>query len=368
MSLLEHSPVFNRNIRKGSWSEQLTPTYKLIATAIEEGRRRDAIELIDYFDVEAAVCYNLYVQWGADGERFLAAKGLSEPDLEAVKDELRHLVNRQWAPGVRYDRDAELHRYRMMKAQLVRELNAPPVVALKTLATWKELWRSIHDREVDYVSGIFNTAHIRYGEASIEELYRDYVIGDLFAFRYERFDVSKNSWAESFDALIYVSIEAMRGHLVGPERDGTMEMVEHPDRVELSFMPCGSGGRTIDGDRVSGTPSRHEAPFYYNTMQEKHDFSWNETGVCHYCVHCAVLMEKLPIERFGYPVRVVEPPTYPDNTTRCRWTMYRDPRDVPASAYARMGEVKPAPDQPLGSASRPVGAISVSKRSDVTLL
>lgn len=368
MSLLEHSAVFGRKIRKGSWKEQLVPTCRLIAEAIGDKRDRDALELIDYFDVEAAVCYNLYKQWGLDAERFLVARGLSEADLDGVREELRLLVNRQWAPGEIYDRDAELRRYRMKKAQLVRELSAPPDVALQTLEEWKNLWRSIHDRDVDYISGLFNTAHVRYGEESIEELYRDYVIGDLFAFRYERFDVSKMSWEEAFDSLIYVSIEAMRGHLVGPRRDGTMDMVEHPDRVELSFTPCGSGGRTIDGDRVAGTPSRHEAPFYYNTMKQPHDFSWNKTGVCHYCVHCSVLMEKLPMERFGYPVRIVDPPTYPDSRSRCRWTMYRDPRDVPAEIYARMGERKPAPNEPLGSETRVVEGYATSRKSDVGLL
>jgi hypothetical protein len=352
MAVLEYDEVFKRPIRKGDWADQLVPTYKRIAEAIAAGRRQDAIDYIEYFDVEAGVCYNLYTQWHADAERCLADKGVGPLDLQGIRDELNWLVNGWYDASRAYDRMAELARYRMTKARLIRLLGAPPEQALALLAEWKELWRSIHDRDVDYAGGLFNAIHIRFGEAAIEEMYRDYVIGNLFDFRYERFDVSRNDWADMFRALVYVSIEAMRGHLVGPERDGTMELVEDEEKVVMTFTPCGSGGRTVAGDRIAGTPSRHEAPYHYQTMQEPADFHWNLTGVCHYCTHCAVLMEKLPMERFGYPVRVVEPPQYPHKTDKCRWTMYRDPRDVPAWVYERSGHVKPGPDEPLGSRTR----------------
>lgn len=352
MSVLVWSDVFRRRIRSGDWADQLVPTCRKIAEAIEAGRRQDALDYIEYFDVEAAVCYNLYAQWNADAERCLADGGVSEADLQAIREELNLLVNHWIAPGVPYDRLAELARYRREKARLIRLLGAPAPEALAALDSWKETWRTIHDRDVDYVSGLFNAIHIRFGEAKIEEMYRNYVIGHLFNFRYERFDVSKNDWGQIFDALVYVSIEAMRGHLVGPRRDGTMAMESDDEKVVLTFTPCGSGGRVVQGDRVAGTPSRHEAPYHYQTMQGRADFHWRTPGVCHYCVHCAVLMEKLPIEKFGYPVRVVEPPRWPDATEKCRWTMYRDPRAVPEWVYERSGEAKPGPDLPLGSAGR----------------
>jgi hypothetical protein len=216
------------------------------------------------------------------------------------------LVNHGWNPGVAYDRAAELQRYRVYKARLLRELNAPPAVALKTLDEWKELWRSIHDRDVDYASGLMNIAHVRFGEASLEDLLRS-AITARFDFRYARYDVSRFSWKEAFDDLVHASIETQRGHLVGPEREGVVEVDQHPDRVVISFEPCGTGGRTVAGDKLSHTGSRHEAPYYFKTIDEKHDFSWNKKGVCQYCSHCAMMTGKLPIERFGYPLRVVDP-------------------------------------------------------------
>jgi hypothetical protein len=59
----------------------------------------------------------------------------------------------------------------------------------------------------------------------------------------------------------------------------------------------------------------------------------------------------MPIEAFGYPVRVVDPPLYPNNGDAvCRWTVYRTPDAVPESVYARLGYRKPAADAVLGSA------------------
>ena len=349
MSVLEYSDVFKRKIRSGTFEALQVSTYQKINEAIRDRNISDAIEYIDFFDVEAKVCYDLYEQWNTDTKRFLLDKGMSEEDFQGISDDLCLLVNHDVEPGVPYDKEAELRRYKMYQHRLVRLLNAPYEIAIQHLEAWKELWRTIHDRDVDYVSGLFNVVHIRHGEESIEEMYRDYVIGNLFNFRYERFDVSKNDWNEVYNSLLYVTMEAMRGHLFGPQREGTFEVKELEDRVEMSFTPCGSGGRLSEGDKIKGTASRHEAPYYYLPMQKEHNFSWNKKGVCHYCVHCSVLMEQLPMEKFGYPVRVVEPPVYPDNNSRCTYIMYRDPRKVPDTVYKRRGMEKPPSHAPLGS-------------------
>ena len=55
-------------------------------------------------------------------------------------------------------------------------------------------------------------------------------------------------------------------------------------------------------------------------------------------------MEHMPMDKFGYPLRVVEPPQYPDgfgaDRQRCQWTIYKDPRKVPEEIYARAGRKK----------------------------
>ena len=98
-----------------------------------------------------------------------------------------------------------------------------------------------------------------------------------------------------------VACEAMRGHLVGPERTGDMELIETDDRYILRFDPCGSGGRTIRGDRIEGTPPRTEPPYNWSVSEEPHTWNHGKKGVCHYCTHCVYLMEEIPMDRFGYP-------------------------------------------------------------------
>ena len=55
---------------------------------------------------------------------------------------------------------------------------------------------------------------------------------------------------------------------------------------------------------------------------------------------------------FGYPVGVVERPSYPTrdgirvdeasvDRQRCQWTMYKDPTTVPEEIYRRAGRTKP---------------------------
>ena len=68
--------------------------------------------------------------------------------------------------------------------------------------------------------------------------------------------------------------------------------------------------------------------------------------MCLYCVHCCRLQEQIPIERFGYPVRVVDPPTWPaaregGDVGVCTWMIYKDPASVPDQAYRRVGARKP---------------------------
>ena len=49
-----------------------------------------------------------------------------------------------------------------------------------------------------------------------------------------------------------------------------------------------------------------------------------------------------PIDAFGYPVRVVEPPTYPSDTAKkCTFHVYKDPKEIPERYYEEVGRKKP---------------------------
>ncbi len=143
-----------------------------------------------------------------------------------------------------------------------------------------------------------------------------------------------------------VAIEAMRGHLVGPERTGDMELEEHEDRFVLRFDPCGSGGRTVRGDWIEGTPPRMEPPYNWKVSEEPHPGTTSRRASATTAPTASRLMEELPIDRFGYPLRVINPPRYPDTDRdpnvrqKCQWTMYKDPRAVPEADYELTGRQK----------------------------
>jgi len=62
-------------------------------------------------------------------------------------------------------------------------------------------------------------------------------------------------------------------------------------------------------------------------------------------VHCCQLQQRIPIERLGFPVRVVDPPVWDGGSDRpsCSWTVYRDPSLIPPAAYERVGFAPPVP-------------------------
>ena len=351
MSVTEYTKVLDRHVRKGDAQDQLVPTYVKIEEAIVAGRLGEALEYIDFFDREAAHVYDfVFAEWIGEIGRYLLDKGMGEAELEGVRDDLKLLVNSRFEDGAPYDREAELVAYRMLKARLVRHLNAQAETALEGLNAWVVQWRGVHDRDLDYICGLLNAVVVRLGEESLEALYREYLLVKVFARGFGRFDVAKHDWRDTFDSLVSFLLIGARLHLPDLGRDErSITLREHADRIEVTLSPCGSGGRITAGDGFSGTRSRAEAPYYYRFLEREHDFSWNKKGVCPYCAHCCMTYEKLPIDKLGYPVMVVEPPSYPDETAQCRFTLYKDPREVPAAAYERLGETKPAADTPLGS-------------------
>ena len=160
------------------------------------------------------------------------------------------------------------------------------------------------------------------------------------------YDTRIHDYSETIERNLYFSLEAMRAHLSGPGRRGDLELEEHPDRWEIRFDPCGSGGAQTRGDEIEETPPRPERPYEFGVTQTEYDWAWNKKGVCYYCVHCCFALELLPEERWGHPVRVVDPPLYPEDTKtatpkKCQWTIYKTLEAIPPEVYERVGRTKP---------------------------
>jgi hypothetical protein len=342
---LEYFPALGRRVRLGSWEDQKVSTYRKIREAVEQRRWDEAAELCNYFVDEAKVCFAIYRQWIPDLSAFLAENGVSREELQTVHAEI---VAKLDLPGGRpWDPFRQWHEFVMQVEEFVALVHREEgAAALEKLDALKETWRRCHDRDVDHTYGLMSEIVKRLGEESIGAMW-DKVLLPLFTWRYEKFDIDKFAWEEGLETLMLVACEAMRGHLVGPERTGDFELIETEDRYILRFDPCGSGGRTIRGDWIEGTPARMEPPYNWTVSQEEHTWNHNTKGVCHYCTHCIRLMEELPMDRFGYPVRVIDPPTYPDTNAdpnvrqKCQWQMFKDPTQVPEEYYERLGRKRP---------------------------
>ena len=351
MSILTHHPELNRLIRADDWDGLATGTYPRLLAAIERGDAQESAELARFFVDEARVIHDIYSQWLRDTRRYLVDKGIGDEELAEREAHIRKVVL-NGRPAVIADRDAA-----WAEVEALAEKVAANAGSAEDAFALKELWRHLHDTQVDHICGLFDIVVRRFGEAALGEMYEGWVIGDWFARRYKRFDVSHFTWKDAFPLIVYLTFESMHGHLAGPGRLGDVTFESFDDRVVFTFAPCGSGGRTVIGEPLDGTPPRMEPPYRFKVLKEPHAFSWNMKGVCTYCAHCCVLTEKLPIEHFGYPIRVVDPPLYPnggpgDDSAVCRWTVYRAPELVPESVYERLGFRKPAAGAPLGSGGR----------------
>jgi hypothetical protein len=337
--------LLGRRVRLGTWEDQKISTYRKIREALDEGRWDNAADLEAYFIDEANVCFTLYRQWIGDLNGYLRDQKVDASKIGDRNDQAIRVAQlpdgSPWHPRRHWDRF--LSEMQLTTAATYRE---QPEEAKRLLDVAKETWRQCHDRDVDHTYALMSLVLEELGEPAVRDMY-DRVLLPLFVWRYEKFDIDKHPWDEALETLMLVACEAMRGHLVGPERTGDFELVELEDRFILRFDACGSGGRTLRGDWIERTPPRMEAPYNWAVTQEEHSWNHYTPGVCIYCSHCIVLMEEMPIDRFGYPVRVIDPPTYPDTDPdpdvrqRCQWQMFKDPTTVPEEYYTRVGRTKP---------------------------
>lgn len=357
MAELVWSETIGKRVRTGDWAEQTIPTLTKAREALAEagdefglkaGRREEAAQLVDYFMEEAKVVYVIYESWTEGFLGWLSSKGLTQVELDGEIARLNALM--AFPDGTPLDAKA---RWRALGERAGRLGNAVRAYDISGADADVEMdginedWRRLHDRYADVMAGVLAFVARRFGEPALEDCYRA-VLEPYIQERYMPFDVRVNPYGSTLEKNVYTVFEAMRAHLVGPARDGSMEVEETEDRITVKFDPCGSGGRSMRGDDIEGTGSRVLEPYEFGVTQEENDWAWNEKGVCYYCAHCCLTLEKLPAERWGHPVRVVDPPIWGGSADaestqkKCTWTVYKSLEAIPESAYERIGHTKPA--------------------------
>ncbi len=356
MTHLAWSEAIGKRVRAGDWADQAVPTLTKVREALAEagddfglkaGRREVAAQLVDYFMEEAKVVYVIYEVWTAGFLDWLRGAGVAEDELTTELERLRTLL--AWPDGTPLDvaaRWAALGEAAGVLGNGIRSYDLSVAEGETLLEVLLADWRRLHDRYADLMAGVLAFVARRFGEAALEPCYRS-VLEPYIQERYMGFDVRLRPYAETLVRNLYISLEAMRAHLVGPGRRGDVGLEEYEDRWELRFDPCGSGGRQVRGDEIEGTGSRVLAPYEFGVTQERHPWAWNETGVCYYCAHCNLALSTLPAERWGHPVGTVDPPLWrgeddPLTRKQCTWTVWKSLEAIPEHEYERIGRTKPA--------------------------
>jgi hypothetical protein len=340
-AVLGWSHDLGKRIREGDASDQAVSTVSKIEESIAAGQWEPAAQLVDYFMEEANVVFSIYTTWSEGFENFLRSKGLTEAEVHTEITRLRGLL--AFPDGQPFDPVSRWQDLGTKAGQVGNALRAfllSAEEASTSVESLREGWQFIHDRYADYQAGLLTFVARRFGEAELEACFR-YVLDPYLRERYGPFDIRQRPYEETVFRNAYLTYEAMRAHLCGPGRRGDLQIEEDDDKIVVGFDPCGSGGRQQRESEGGTGPTGVEL----GITTERHDWAWNEEGVCYYCSHCCFATELWPAEQWGHPIRVVDSPLYgeakSDEPKRCTWTVYKRLDAIPEEAYRRIGRTKP---------------------------
>lgn len=333
-------PFLGRLARVGSPAEMAQGTYRVINEAIGTGAWTSAAELLEVTLLEAEELHEIYALWPKQVLQWLHRNDnhhRAAEELAAQITQLQAIIGgdpaEEFEPGWRHYVDLT------QQAQDACAQQDPNAAAMAEQA--RAHWQGIHDRAVDWLYGLLDIVVRRHGEESLLPVW-NLLMGDWYLAHERRLSLDNQPWQESVRQLRLAILDGFHAHLTGPQRLGDVELLEEQDRVGFRFAPCGSGGRAISRS-ANGDSSRAEPPYNFAVTTAEHDWAWNMTGICAYCVHCCLLNELEPIDRLGYPTRVIDPPRWPQDAENptCTWWIYQDPSLVPEEIYRRVGRSKP---------------------------
>ena len=330
-----YEEFLGRNVRSGSLSDLALGTYRTVFDEIEKGNTELAIQLLDMTLLEADELHDIYGHWTDDVLNWLRARNVTGLDEEVSR--LRNLLGDE-----AFDEfESGWQTYCALTNEGAVAIQAGASDAAEKVEAARASWQRTHDDAVDVLYGVLDIAVRLQGEDCLREIW-DMLMGDWYDAHEKRLDIKVQDWSESSRQLQVAILDGFHGHLTGPDRLGDIEIIEEEDRLGFRFAPCGSGGRAMS-DKAAVGGARPGPPFDMAVTTQPHDWAWNKVGVCSYCVHCCLLNELTPIDRIGYPTRVIDAPVWPQDREdpSCTWWVYKDPSLVPDSVYERVGRKRP---------------------------
>lgn len=328
-----YEPSLGRSARVGSWEQLAKGTFRAAAEHLAAGDGHAAADLVEVAVLEADELRDVYERWPAATADWILSRGVPADDIATATGRLGMLIGAQAMTGIQ----AEWSRFTAAVDAAAAACRQDAPEAADAIEHARSVWQSIHDRAVDRVAGLIDIAVRLVGEHSLGELW-DFLMADWYALHAGRYGLDNQPWSDSADQLMIAIVDGFHAHLTGTGRQGDIEILNESTRIGFRFGPCGSGGRSLDA-RISDGAPRAGAPYRFAVTTEPHDWAWNTVGICSYCVHCCQLNEVMPIDRLGYPTRVIDAPTWTPEApvTSCTWWVYRDPADIPDDVYKRVG-------------------------------
>jgi len=183
--------------------------------------------------------------------------------------------------------------------------------------------KSWHDSNNDFWAALISYVGYHFGEEEIEKMWREVFASAVFG-------PTALTRTPSAKERVYAAAEIWRAHYVA---DGELSIEEKDDRYILNLNPCPTGGR----QRKEG---RLEAPYHLGKTTKPYPWSWSRKHIPWYCAHCAIVQAgSMPIEAFGYPIRVQEYPDNPEDPS-CRIIFYKNPESIPDDYFKTLGYQK----------------------------
>ena len=332
-TVVAYEPSLGRLARTGTWEQLAQGTFRSAIERLAAGDTAAAADLVAVSVLEADELRDIYQRWPAATTEWLLDRGVSAEAIGAEIVRLGLSIGASALEGIQ----AHWPQFTAAVDKAVADCESGAGTAADAIEHARAVWQSIHDRAVDRVSGVIDIAVRLAGEDCLGALW-DFLMDDWYRVHESRYALTNQPWPQSAHQLMVAIVDGFHAHLTGTGRQGDIEIVHEQHRTGFRFAPCGSGGRSLDTRITDGDP-RAGTPYGFAVTTTPHDWAWNTVGICSYCVHCCQLNEVMPIDRLGYPTRVIDAPTWtPDDpVTSCTWWVYHDPADVPDHVYERVG-------------------------------
>ncbi len=223
---------------------------------------------------------------------------------------------------------------RLFSAEELAEMGKPTVEAIQEAIDQgdgekaKKLSRrmykeflAMHDLYLHFVTGLLSYVGREYGDQA------------LYAGLHEACAAFLRPLAEVYRGMeprrrAELMASGLRGHLQ------PLKVEEDDEKFTFMMQPCGSGGRLLLQGAYDGPPNN------FHKVGKAQPMTYGRENHPVYCVHCA-FQEILPIEWEGVPLFITEPSANL-GVEPCRIYIYKDPADIPARFYERIGKRKPA--------------------------